>query len=78
MLAIGLAFFLIGIDGALYRAYRFFPPERIVAVIVVALILLPGAALPGLGALLGIDAVLLATLVIEHVRIERSMAEQAA
>lgn len=78
MFVTGLALFLLGIDGAIYRAYRFFPPERVVAVIFVASILVPDLGLPGLATLLGIDVVLFATLVIEHINIERFDAKQTA
>ena len=38
MFLIGLAFFLLGIDGAVYRAFGFLPPERAVAVGVPAIL----------------------------------------
>lgn len=70
MLAAGLAMFMLGITGGVRRAFSITIIERPLATGAVAALCLLLATTPGLTLLLVIDAVLLATLVAEHFRVE--------
>ena len=71
MLFVGLALFAAGIEGAAFRAHHVIPPERAVAIVVMAAIILPALSVTGLALLIVVDAVLLVALVTEHLRKER-------
>ena len=71
MLICGLGLSTISVAIAIWRAYRVVARERLVATLVVAVILLLTASLQGVTALIIIDLAIFATLVLEHVRIER-------
>ncbi|MEO1062772.1 MAG: low temperature requirement protein A [Actinomycetota bacterium] len=70
MLFGGLVLFLLGVLGGVARAYRVIPPERLVAIPVLAAVIYLGADLDGMVLLLLVDAVLLAVLATEYRRIE--------
>ena len=71
MLAGGLVAMVFGISAAVYRAYRAIPKERIVGVAAIIAVLAFGGDLDGLVLLLAVVALMAATLVAEHLRIER-------
>lgn len=71
MLGGGLVAMVVGISAAVYRAYRAVARERIVGAVAVVAILAAGAEVDGLLLLLAIVVVMAATLVAEHLRIER-------
>lgn len=66
----GLALFFFGVVAGAYRAYRAIAKERIIAVLVIALVTYIGRSWDGVVLLLAVDAVLLASIASEHVRIE--------
>lgn len=70
MLLIGIASFLLGIAGAVYRAFGVVAKERLIALAVVAVALPLLADVRGLVVLAVLDLVLLGMLFAEHVRIE--------
>ena len=70
MLGGGLVAIVVGISAAVYRAYKAVAKERIVGVAVLLAILGLGADLDGLVLLVAVVAVMAATLVAEHIRIE--------
>jgi low temperature requirement protein LtrA len=76
MLWIGLGLFLGGIDLAVYRAFRKLAVERYVAALVIGAALLPTLAVSGLTLLITVDAVLLAMLIVEHIRLEQRNLEE--
>lgn len=71
MFGIGIGLFYLGISLAVYRAYRAVAKERIAALVAIAVLLVAGRNLDGVAVLLLVDAVLLVSLVIEHLRIEK-------
>lgn len=71
LLLIGVAGFLLGMVGAVYRSFRVVAKERLVAVVVVAVALPLLAEVRGLIVLAILDLVLLGMLIAEHLRIER-------
>jgi hypothetical protein len=77
MLFAGLLLFAGGIEGAAYRAHRLVPPERAVALVVIAAVTLPALSVAGLALLVVVDAILLVAVVAEHVRKERATAARA-
>ena len=66
MLAGGLGLFAFGIAAGVWRAFHVVARERLVAAVVLAV----GGSLSGIVLLLVVDAIILATLVVEHLRIE--------
>lgn len=70
MLLIGLAMFFGGVEFAAMRAFHVVPPERAIAVVVLAVVLLVGLPVKGILLLAIIDVVILVTLVLEGRRIE--------
>ena len=70
MLVGGLALTLAGIATAVWRAFRAVAKERIVAVAVIAAIAAAASEVDGVYVLLIVDLAILATLAIEHHRIE--------
>jgi low temperature requirement protein LtrA len=71
MFAGGLVLSVIGIAAAIWRAFRKLPRERVVAAGVLVPVLLLGGGLDGIVLLVAVDLVVAATLVAEHVRVER-------
>jgi low temperature requirement protein LtrA len=67
----GLAMFALGITASIWTTFRVLPRERMVSAVALALLLALGGGLPGVVLLLGVVVVMGATLVAEHVRIER-------
>ena len=70
MLLIGLGMFFGGVEFAAMRAFHVVPPERALAVVVLAVLLLVDLPIKGIFLLAIIDVVILATLVLEGRRIE--------
>ena len=66
----GLAAGFAGVAAAVFRAFRVVARERLVAAFVLAALLAGGGRLDGVVLLVLVDLVLLATLLVEHVRIE--------
>ena len=79
MLLAGLLGYLFGVVIGIVRAYGVIARERLGCAVVLAAILLVAESWDGLVLLLAIDLVLFATLVLEHLRVERPFrAEKAA
>lgn len=70
MLFAGLAAATVGVAAAIWRAFRAVTRERLVASATLALLLGVGATWDGIVLLVAVDAVLAATLLVEHRRIE--------
>ena len=67
----GLALVTAGISIGIWRSYRVIPRERAVALAVTAAVIAGSSSWDGWVVILAIDAIIAATLVAEHVRIER-------
>lgn len=67
----GLALVTTGVLVGIRRAFGVLPKERLVAMVVLAAVLLLGTSWNGIVVVVVVDLVLLATLVVEHRRIER-------
>jgi low temperature requirement protein LtrA len=70
MAAGGMVLYFGGVGIGVFRAFGAFARERFVAVIAISLLMLVGSDIDGVVLLVSIDAILLATLVLEHLRIE--------
>jgi low temperature requirement protein LtrA len=68
--AAGLVLYFGGVGVGVFRAFGAFARERLVAIIVIVLLMLLGSDIDGVILLVCIDAILLVTLVLEHLRIE--------
>ena len=68
--AAGLVLYFGGVGIGVFRAFGAFARERFVAVIAIGLLMLLGSDVDGVILLVSIDAILLVTLVLEHLRIE--------
>ena len=66
----GMILYFGGVSIGVFRAFGAFARERFVAVIAICLLMLFGSDVDGVVLLVAIDAILLATLVFEHLRIE--------
>ncbi len=71
MLLVGLVMFFGGIEAAVLRAFRVFPPERALAMAALAALLLGGSTIDGLWLIVAIDLIILVALVFEGRRVER-------
>lgn len=71
MFAGGLVLSVAGIAAAIWRAFRKVPPERVLAAGVLVPVLLLAGGLDGVVLLVIVDVAWAATLIAEHVRIER-------
>lgn len=71
MFAGGLVLPVAGIAAAIWRAFRTLPRERMLAAGGLVPILLLAGELDGIVLLVVVDLVVAATLVAEHVRVER-------
>jgi low temperature requirement protein LtrA len=71
MLFIGLASFLLGVVVAVHRAYGIIARERIIAVVILAVLLPVVAQVNGLWVLALVDFALAGMVITEHIRIER-------
>lgn len=71
MLFAGLAFYLVGVTVAVWRAFRIVAIERLATIAVLAVVTLAGTDLDGLVLLVIVDLALAAMLAIEHIRVER-------
>ena len=67
----GLVLLTLGVTAGVWRAFRIVPRERLLAIVVIALAILISSNWNGWVVILVIDAILAATLVAEHFRIER-------
>lgn len=67
----GLAMFALGVTASIWTTFRVLPRERMVSAVVLAALLALGGGLSGVVLLVGVVAVMGATLVAEHLRIER-------
>lgn len=72
MLLGGLGLLVLGITAAIWRAFRVLPKERIVCGVAVVVLLLAASSWDGIVLLVLVDLAVLATLVVEHRRIERT------
>jgi low temperature requirement protein LtrA len=70
MLFGGLAAALVGVAASIWRAFRAVTKERIVAAVAIAGLMAVGGSWDGIVLLVAVDAVLVATLLVEHRRIE--------
>lgn len=70
MLVAGLALGVAGVAGAVWRAFRAVPRERLVASAAIGALAVAGSSVDGVVLLLAVDAVIAVTLVVEHLRIE--------
>lgn len=70
MLFGGLGLFLLGVVGAVGRAFRIVARERVAVLVVMAVLLLGFSGTRGVVLLLAIDALLVAMLAAEHYRVE--------
>jgi low temperature requirement protein LtrA len=70
MLFGGLAMGAAGISASVWRAFRVVARERLVATAVIAVVLASAGSVDGVVLLVGVDLILLATLLVEHIRIE--------
>lgn len=66
----GLALSVLGVSVAVWRAFAAVARERLVATVALGALLLLGGSIDGVVLVLAVDAVIIATLVVEHVRIE--------
>lgn len=71
MLAAGLALTVAGVGLAIWRAFGVVARERVVAGAAIAVVLVAGSSWPGVVLLVVVDAIILAALAAEHLRIER-------
>ncbi|MGH9137884.1 MAG: low temperature requirement protein A [Acidimicrobiales bacterium] len=71
MFAGGLVLSVVGMAAAIWRAFRKLPRERMLAAGVLVPVLLLAGGLDGVVLLVVVDVVVAATLVAEHVRVER-------
>lgn len=69
--AAGLLLYFSGVGIGVYRSFGVVARERLAAVAVIGLLMLVADDLDGVLLLIAIDLILLATLVLEHLRIER-------
>ena len=70
--AAGLVLYFGGVGVGVFRAFGAFARERFFAVIAIILLMLLGSDIDGVILLVGIDAILLVALVLEHLRVEGS------
>ncbi|MEM9200575.1 MAG: low temperature requirement protein A [Actinomycetota bacterium] len=70
IMLIGLLLFFGAVELAAMRAYHVVPPERAVAMVVLAILLFAGGSLDGLWLLAIIDAVIVVTLLAESIRLD--------
>ena len=71
MLFGGLALWVLAIVDAVWRSFRVVARERLVALVIIGALLGPASSWDGPYLLIVIDLIILATLVVEHIRIER-------
>jgi low temperature requirement protein LtrA len=67
----GILMYVGAVTIGVWRAFGVFPVERIVAALALALVLFAGADVDGVLLLIAVDLVILAALIVEHLRIER-------
>lgn len=75
MLLGGLALFALGISAAIWRSFRAVARERLVSATAIAALLVFGDSIDGVVLLIAVVTVMAATLVVEHIRVERPFAE---
>jgi low temperature requirement protein LtrA len=67
----GLVLVALGAAGTVWRAFRAVARERLVAIVVLGAVLAAAGSWDGVLLVVAVDVVIAATLVVEHVRIER-------
>lgn len=67
----GLALSVLGVSIAIWRAFRVVPRERVVAIVGIGAFIALAGSLDGVLIVLVVDVIIIATIVSEHVRIER-------
>jgi low temperature requirement protein LtrA len=72
--AAGLLLYFGGVGIGVYRSFGVVARERLVAVALIGVLMLVGSDLDGVVLLLAIDVIVMAALVLEHLRIERDPA----
>ena len=77
MLVGGLVLVLFGIASAIWRAFKKVAAERVVGALAIAVVVASGASLSGMVLLLIVVATMVATLVVEHFRVETAIASTA-
>ena len=70
--AAGMLLYFGGVGVGVYRSFAVIARERIVAVALIGVLMLTGSGIDGLVLLILVDAILLATLIFEYLRIEGS------
>ena len=70
MFLIGLVIFFVSIELSALRAFHQVPPERAVAIIALAVVVLAGGSLKGIWMLASVDGIILLALVLEAIRLE--------
>lgn len=70
MFVVGVGLMMVGIALAVFRAWRAIARERLVALAAIAVLALISGSWDGVWLLIAVDAVILAALVVEHLRIE--------
>lgn len=70
MFVVGVGLMMVGIALAVFRAWRAVARERLVALAAIAVLALISGSWDGVWLLIAVDAVILAALVVEHLRIE--------
>jgi low temperature requirement protein LtrA len=70
MLFIGISGYLLGVALSVLRAYASLAVERLLGVLALGVFIALSPSLPGMWILIGIDALLVAVLAIEHYRVE--------
>ncbi|MCU0259389.1 MAG: low temperature requirement protein A [Ilumatobacteraceae bacterium] len=71
MFAAGLAGFLLGVVGAVWRAFGVYAKERVIAFGAITALIVAADGIDGVALLVAVDVMLAVMLVVEHRRIER-------
>jgi low temperature requirement protein LtrA len=66
----GLALFAAGAVFSIWRAFRVIPPERLVALAAIGVLLVVAGSWPGLALIVAVDVLLFLALVAEQLRVE--------
>jgi hypothetical protein len=70
MFVAGIAGYLGGITGAVFRAFHVYAKERVVALVLIAALILAAGGLDAIVLLVAVDLLLAVMLLVEHRRIE--------
>ncbi len=66
----GGALYAVGIALGAFRSYRVVPRERLVALVLIALLLVAGGDIDGVWLIVAMDIILIVALFVEHMRVE--------